>query len=51
MNNFKFDLNQMVRIVESNETGLVVGRADYATAEQSFLIRYKAADGRAVEQW
>lgn len=48
---FKFDLNARVRIVESGEAGTVIGRADYTHSEDSYLVRYKAGDGRAVENW
>lgn len=48
---FTFDLTQIVKISESGETGTIVGRAEYTTAENSYLLRYKAADGRAVESW
>jgi hypothetical protein len=49
--NFAFELNQQVSILASNESGKVIGRAQYSTGENTYLIRYKAADGRAVEQW
>jgi len=48
---FKFELKQQVTITASGETGEVIGRAEYQTAENSYLIRYKCADGRAVEAW
>ena len=48
---FKFRKNQRVRIVESGEEGTVIGRAEYIHCTDSYLVRYKAADGRAVEQW
>lgn len=51
MHSFKFDLKQVVKISESGETGTVIGRAEYDLGEDSYLIRYKAADGRAVESW
>lgn len=51
MGNFKFDLRTQVRIIVSGEQGEVIGRADYIANESSYLIRYKCADGRAVEQW
>lgn len=51
MKKFKFDLSATVRIAASGEAGTVVGRAEYATSENSYLIRYKAADGRATEAW
>ena len=48
---FKFNLKQLVKIEESGETGTIIGRAEYATSENSYCLRYKAADGRAVEAW
>jgi hypothetical protein len=48
---FKFELGQNVKITVSGEVGEVVGRADYSNSESSFFIRYKSADGRAVEEW
>jgi len=48
---FMFDLGQRVTIGASGETGVVIGRADYAEMRNSYYVRYKAADGRAVEQW
>jgi hypothetical protein len=40
-----------VVIVCSGETGNVIGRAEYAELGPQLLVRYKAADGRAVEKW
>lgn len=51
MNNFSFDLKQVVKISESGETGTIIGRAEYTLQENQYLLRYKAADGRATEQW
>lgn len=51
MSSFKFELKQVVSITESGESGLVVARGEYIAAESQYLVRYKAADGRAVEQW
>lgn len=48
---FKFGLNEKVAIVCSREQGVVVGRAEYVHSDKSYLVRYMAADGRAVEQW
>jgi hypothetical protein len=47
----KHDLKKTVTIVVSGETGEVIGRAEYVYAEPSYLVRYKDADGRAVESW
>jgi hypothetical protein len=49
---FKFALQQQVQISCSGEAGEVIGRAEYATNPlTSYLVRYRCADGRAVEQW
>ena len=47
----KFELGCAVVIVASGEKGEVIGRAEYLKGEDSYLVRYKAADGRAVEAW
>ena len=47
----KFELKQDVTIMASDEHGVVIGRAEYAYADPSYLVRYKCADGRAVESW
>lgn len=51
MKSFAFDLNQVVKITESGEFGTVIGRAEYTAQENQYLLRYKSADGRAVENW
>ena len=48
---FKFQLNQTVKIITSGETGIIVGRAEFATSDNTYNIRYKCADGRAIESW
>jgi putative transposon-encoded protein len=47
----KFELKQIVKMVESEETGTVIGCAAYIDRPNDYLIRYKAADGRQVETW
>jgi hypothetical protein len=47
----KYSLNQIVKLVESNETGKVIARAEYLEMCFQYLIRYKSADGRLVEAW
>lgn len=52
MDKWKFGLHDDVRISVSGEVGTVIGRAEYASSnERSFLLRYRAADGCAVESW
>ena len=48
---FKFHLNQKVEVACSDEVGTVIGRYETVTAEPQYFVRYKAADGRAVESW
>lgn len=51
MKPFAFELNQIVVITASGETGTVTGRAEYTACENNYYVRYKAGDGRAVEVW
>ncbi len=46
-----FELGQHVKIVTSGEEGFVIGIAKYLESNPMALIRYRAADGRAVESW
>ncbi len=48
---FAFTLGQQATIKVSGETGEVIARAEYAAAETSYLLRYKAAAGGASETW
>lgn len=48
---FKYPLGHKVLIAVSGESGDVIGRAEYTTSEVSYLVRYRAGDGRAVEAW
>ena len=51
MKEFKYELDQEVVITASGEEGKIVGRAEFTYTENSYLVRYKAGDGRAVENW
>lgn len=48
---FKFALGDKVRIVVSDESGEIIGRAEYTNSADSYLIRYLSGDGRAIELW
>lgn len=48
---FKFKLGCAVVIHASNEEGDVIGRSEHSFGENQYLLRYCAADGRAVEAW
>ncbi|MCB0574906.1 MAG: hypothetical protein KDC61_10115 [Saprospiraceae bacterium] len=50
-NEFKFKLDHPLVILCSGEEGTVIGRAQYLNGENQYLMRYKASDGRAVENW
>jgi hypothetical protein len=51
VSSFLFELKQVVKITESDETGTVIARAEYTATENNYYLRYRAADGRAVEAW
>jgi hypothetical protein len=51
MHTFTFSMGELLNIDTSVEFGHVVARAEYAHGEDMYLLRYRAADGRAVEQW
>jgi hypothetical protein len=51
MEKFAHDLGAAVTITASGESGTVIARAEYIEDSPSYLIRYKAADGRAVQNW
>lgn len=44
-------LGRSAKILCSGERGQIVGHAFFLAQEPQYLIRYKAADGRATEQW
>lgn len=48
---FQFELRQRVRLNESDEVGTVIGRAEFTNKQPQYMVRYRAADGRAVESW
>ena len=49
--NFKFEIGANVAFKMGSERGQIIGRAEYETSENQYLIRYIAADGRLVENW
>lgn len=51
MKKWKLELGQTVTLAMSGEQGAVVGRAEYEIDEDRYLVRYKAGDGRLVENW
>lgn len=48
---FKLGLGDTASISASHEQGTIIARTEYLNSEPSYLLRYKANDGRAVEAW
>jgi hypothetical protein len=48
---FKFGLRQVVVLNDSEEHGTVIARSESIHADPQYMLRYKCADGRAVEAW
>lgn len=51
MDEFKYQLNQEIRLKLSEEKGFIVGRAEYVNGTNSYLIRYKDANNCQREEW
>ena len=51
MMKMKFDLNETVKLVASEETGVVVGRAQNVSNQDEYLIRYRTAVGCQMKGW
>ena len=51
MQKFAYELGEKVVIECSGESGEVIGQGRYKSGDDLFLIRYKSAEGRAVEEW
>lgn len=47
----RYQLTELLTIAASGEEGQCIGIAVYTNRQTNYLIRYKAADGRAVEAW
>ena len=49
---FKYSIGDRVKMVESEESGAIVGRAEYAhTDSKSYHVRYADANGVQSKQW
>jgi len=48
---FALEIGTIVKIKVSGESGEIIGRAQYRSGVDQYLIRYKCGDGRAVESW
>ena len=48
---FKYKVDDVVKLIETDEYGTVIGRAEYLHSENSYYIRYKNATGNQVIAW
>ena len=48
---FKYPLKAKATLIDSGETGMIIGRGEYVESKPSYLIRYQARTGSLVEQW
>jgi hypothetical protein len=51
MKGFKFELEATVKFAASDESGKVIGRAEYLVDENRYWIRYMDATGCRREDW
>lgn len=51
MENFKFELNQEVTIVDTQLTGTIVARAEYTTMPPQYWVHYTTAQGNLAKDW
>lgn len=51
MGTCKYQLSQRVVLVESQEVGTIMARAEYVRSIPSYLIRYKNKEGSLREEW
>lgn len=48
---YRFKMGDAVVITVSGEAGHVIGRAEYAEATPSYLVRYLRKDGSGSDSW
>ena len=51
MKSFKFEMESPVALNLSGERGSVIGRCEYLTSENNYLVRYVDAKGCQVQSW
>lgn len=50
-NNFKFNMNQQVKISRSGEVGKVYGRAEFKNSCNQFYVKYTRSNGDCAAEW
>jgi hypothetical protein len=48
---FKYKIGDAVQLKGSSEHGEIIGRANFEHQDNTYLVRYRAGDGRLVETW
>lgn len=48
---FKYSIGQKVKLVLSEEAGVIVGRAEYCNSDPSYLCRLRVVTGGQAEAW
>lgn len=48
---FKYELGGKVSLIETEECGVIVGRAEYTDSDNSYYIRYKDSTGKQILKW
>ena len=48
---YAFDMRQRVKLSESKEEGVIIGRGEYTFMPPQYLVRYRAGDGCQHECW
>lgn len=48
---FQYPLYQRVALTQSEERGVVIGRAEFTNRRDTYLVRYVTGDKRQVEAW
>lgn len=48
---FAFEFGDRVKLVESDEKGTVIGRAEYPNRPNNYFLRYKNVKGAQATSW
>lgn len=51
MKSFKYELGTAVGLTDSDERGVIEGRADYPNSEDQYYVTFKLPDGNFKTVW
>ena len=51
MKKWKFGLGTDAKVPNSGEEGTIIGRAEFTTGEDQYLLLHKPSDGQGMEEW